>query len=65
MNRDRIQGNWKRIKGQAKERWGLLTEDELDVIDGRRDQLAGKLQEYYGIAREEADRQIDEFERTV
>jgi len=65
MNRDTIQGNWKQIKGQAKERWGLLTDDELDVINGRREQLAGKLQEYYGIARDEAERQIDEFERTV
>lgn len=59
MNWDRIEGNWKQVAGKAKEQWGKLTDDELAVVAGRRDQLAGKIQEHYGVARDEADRQID------
>lgn len=62
MNWDRIEGNWKKVQGQAKQRWGELTNDDLNVIDGRRDELSGKLQERYGIAKDEADRQINEFQ---
>lgn len=61
MNWDRIEGNWKQFKGKAKEQWGKLTDDDVDVIQGRRDQLVGKVQERYGIAREEAERQVAEF----
>ena len=61
MNWDRIEGNWKQIKGKVKERWGDLTDDDLDVIAGKRDQLSGKLQEKYGIARDEAERQVGEW----
>ena len=61
MNWDRIEGNWKQIKGKVKERWGDLTDDDLDVIAGKRDQLSGKLQERYGIARDEAERQVGEW----
>lgn len=63
MNWDRIEGHWKQFKGRAKERWGRLTDDELDVIAGRRDQLLGKLQEQYGISQEEAEAQVLDFER--
>lgn len=59
MNRDRLEGNWKQIKGMIKEKWGKLTDDELDVIDGRKDRLAGKLQERYGVMKDDAERQID------
>lgn len=59
MNWDRIEGNWKQLTGKAKTQWGKLTDDDLDVIAGRRDQLSGKLQERYGIAKDEADKQID------
>ncbi len=59
MNWDRIEGNWKQLTGKAKVQWGKLTDDDLDVIGGRRDQLAGKLQERYGIAKDAADKQID------
>ena len=62
MNDDRIEGNWKQFKGKVKEQWGKLTDDDLDVISGRRDQLAGKIQERHGVARDEAERQIKEFE---
>ncbi len=62
MNSDRIRGQWKQIKGKVKERWGRLTDDDLDVIAGRRDQLLGRIQERHGMAREEAQRQVKEFE---
>lgn len=61
MNWDRIQGNWKQFKGATKEKWGNLTDDDLSVIEGRRDQLAGRIQERYGIAKDEAERQIDDW----
>ena len=56
---DQIQGKWKQFKGEVRSRWGKLTDDELEEIAGRRDKLAGKIQERYGVAKEEADRQID------
>ena len=61
MNTDQLQGKWKQAKGSIKERWGKLTDDDLDVIDGRRDQLIGHVQERYGIAKEEAQKQVDEW----
>ena len=61
MNWDRIEGNWKQFKGKVMQRWGALTDDDLDVIKGRREELAGRLQDRYGVAKEEADRQIDEW----
>jgi uncharacterized protein YjbJ (UPF0337 family) len=61
MNWDRIEGNWKEVKGKVKERWGKLTHDELDVIAGRKDQLCGKLQQAYGITKDEAEREIAEW----
>ena len=63
MNWDRIQGNWKQVTGQAKEQWGKLTDDDMDVIAGRREQLAGKIQERYGIVKDEAEKQVSEWER--
>jgi uncharacterized protein YjbJ (UPF0337 family) len=63
MNWDRIQGEWKQMLGHTKERWGKLTDDDLDVVAGRRDQLAGKIQERYGVAKEEAEKQIAEWQR--
>jgi uncharacterized protein YjbJ (UPF0337 family) len=61
MNWDRIEGNWKQLKGKAKEQWGKLTDDQLDVIGGREDQLVGKVQEAYGIGRDEAQKQVEAF----
>ncbi|MCI0537702.1 MAG: CsbD family protein [Verrucomicrobiales bacterium] len=63
MNKDRLKGNWKQLKGKAKEQWGKLTDDELDVVEGREEMLIGKIQERYGIARDEAERQFKEFQR--
>ena len=61
MNSDQLQGKWKQIKGSVKERWGKLTDDDLNIIDGKHDQLVGKIQEKYGIAREAAQKQVDEW----
>lgn len=63
MNWDQIEGKWKELKGQAKVQWGKLTDDELDMAEGHRDQLVGKLQQKYGIAKEEAERQLDDWSR--
>jgi uncharacterized protein YjbJ (UPF0337 family) len=64
MDKDRIEGNWKQVKGTIKEKWGKLTDDDLTVIEGNREQLAGKIQERYGIAKDEAKKQVDEWQRT-
>jgi uncharacterized protein YjbJ (UPF0337 family) len=61
MNSDQLKGKWKQVKGSVKERWGKLTDDDLDVIDGKHDQLIGKVQERYGIAREAAQKQVEEW----
>ncbi|HLF75331.1 MAG TPA: CsbD family protein [Anaerolineales bacterium] len=63
MNTDVLEGKWKQLRGEIRETWGELTDDELDQIAGKRDKLAGILQEKYGWSREEADRQIDDFLR--
>jgi uncharacterized protein YjbJ (UPF0337 family) len=65
MNWDRIEGNWKRFKGKAQQNWGDLTNDDLDVVEGKRTELAGRLQNRYVIAREEAERQIDAWLKTL
>lgn len=65
MNWDQVKGNWKQTKGKAKEKWGKLTDDDLDVAEGKRDQLVGKVQERYGCAREEAEREVDEFANSL
>ncbi|MBI3802981.1 MAG: CsbD family protein [Nitrospirae bacterium] len=62
MNSDQIEGNWKQFKGKIKEKWGKLTDDDIQVISGKRDTLIGKLQERYGIAKEEAEAQLKAFE---
>ena len=62
MNKDTIEGNWKQFKGKIKEQWGKLTDDDLDVIDGKRQQLIGKIQERAGIARDEAEKQLKEWQ---
>lgn len=61
MNSDQFEGNWKQLKGKAKEQWGKLTDDDLTKIEGRQEQLIGRLQERYGIVKEDAERQVHEF----
>jgi uncharacterized protein YjbJ (UPF0337 family) len=65
MNGDRIQGQWKQLAGRLKEKWGRLTDDDLDVAEGNCEYLAGRLQERYGMARDEAEAQVRDFDRTL
>jgi uncharacterized protein YjbJ (UPF0337 family) len=65
MNEDKIKGQWKQLTGKLKAKWGKLTDDDLTIADGNAEYLAGKLQERYGIAREEAERQIKDFDRSL
>jgi uncharacterized protein YjbJ (UPF0337 family) len=65
MNWDRVEGNWKTFKGQVRQKWGKLTDDDLDVIEGKRTELAGRLQQRYGYARDEAEKNIDTWLRSV
>ncbi|WP_439517474.1 CsbD family protein [Hydrogenophaga sp.] len=64
MNWDTIQGNWKQLTGRAKQQWGKLTDDDLQVVEGHRDMLSGKIQERYGIAKDEADKQVSAWEKS-
>jgi uncharacterized protein YjbJ (UPF0337 family) len=65
MNWDQVEGKWKQYKGEAKEKWGKLTDDDLNVIRGRREQLVGRIQERYGIQKEVAEKQADEFVKAL
>jgi uncharacterized protein YjbJ (UPF0337 family) len=61
MDWNRVEGNWKQVKGKVKEQWGKLTDDDLDVIAGKRDQLEGKIQERYGYEKDRATKDIDDW----
>ena len=61
MNWDQIEGKWKQFKGSVKQQWGKITDDDLDYIGGSRDKFVGKLQERYGLAKEDAERATDEW----
>lgn len=65
MNWDQIAGNWKQFTGKARQQWGKLTDDDLEVAKGRRDELVGKVQERYGITKEEAGRQVDAWLKSL
>ena len=61
MNSDQLKGNWKQLMGDAKKQWGKLTDDDLKQVEGRKDKLVGKIQARYGVAKDEAERQVDSF----
>lgn len=65
MNWDRIEGQWKQLKGSAQQRWGKLTDDDWAVIDGKREELVGKVQSMYGKRKDEAEREVDDWERRL
>ncbi|HET9146271.1 MAG TPA: CsbD family protein [Sphingomicrobium sp.] len=65
MNWDQVSGNWKQVKGKAKVKWAKLTDDDLTFAEGKRDQLLGRIQERYGIAKDEAEKQMKEWESTL
>ena len=61
MDWNRVEGSWKQVKGTVQEKWGKLTDNDLTVVAGKRDQLAGLLQEKYGYAKEQAEKELEEF----
>ena len=61
MNSDQLEGKWKQVKGEVREKWGKLTDDDILVVGGRRDQLIGRVQERYGMAKEAATKDVDTF----
>jgi uncharacterized protein YjbJ (UPF0337 family) len=65
MDWNRVEGNWKQFKGAAKEKWGKLTDDDLNVIEGRREQLEGKLQQRYGFAKDQIRKDVDDWFGTL
>jgi uncharacterized protein YjbJ (UPF0337 family) len=65
MNWDRVQGNWKQLTGKIKKQWGELTDDDITAINGRRDQLEGRLQERYGYTKDEVRQDIDDWLDTL
>jgi uncharacterized protein YjbJ (UPF0337 family) len=65
MNWDQVEGKWKQYKGQIREKWGDLTDDDLHVIAGQRDELIGKIQQRYGLAKEKAAKEVDSFVKTL
>jgi uncharacterized protein YjbJ (UPF0337 family) len=65
MNWDRIEGNWKQFKGQARQQWGKLTDNDIDLVEGKRTELAGLIQQRYGVARDQAEREIDTWLKSM
>ena len=65
MNTDRIAGQWKQLNGKIKQQWGKLTDDDLKLAEGGSEYLAGKIQERYGIARDVAEKQVRDFQKTL
>lgn len=65
MNWDRIEGEWKQLKGNVQQHWGKLTNDDLDVIDGKREALVGRIQERYGKNKDEIEKEIDSWTRSM
>jgi len=65
MNKDILSGNWKQIKGKVRSKWGKLTDDEIDVIGGKREELVGKIQERYGLEKDKAEEEVNKFESSL
>jgi len=61
MNRDQLKGNWKQLSGKVQAQWGKLTDDDLKIIEGKREELAGRIQERYGCAKEQAEKELNDF----
>lgn len=65
MNWDVVKGNWKQFQGKARQQWGKLTDDDLEMAKGSREEMIGRVQERYGVARDEAERQVSQWERSL
>ena len=61
MNWDQVEGNWKQFKGQVQQKWGKLTNDDLDVIQGKKEELVGRIQKRYGYEKEQVEQEVEEF----
>ena len=62
MNKEQIEGNWEQLKGKIRETWGNLTDDDIELFKGKKDQFFGKLKESYGVGKEDAEKQLNQFE---
>jgi uncharacterized protein YjbJ (UPF0337 family) len=65
MNWDRIEGNWQQLQGKIRQQWAKLTDDDVELVEGKRTELAGRIQQRYGVARDEAERQIDSWMKLI
>jgi uncharacterized protein YjbJ (UPF0337 family) len=65
MDWNRVEGNWKQVKGKVKSQWGRLTDDDLDVIEGNREQLEGKIQERYGVAKDQVRKDVETWLKSM
>ena len=65
MNWDQVSGNWKAVKGRFREKWGKLTDDDLEAAKGRRDELVGRIQARYGTQKDRIEHEVDEFMRKL
>lgn len=65
MNWDRVEGSWKQFTGKVREKWGKLTDDDLAVVDGKQERLIGRIQERYGVAKDEAQRQVKSWANSL
>ena len=65
MNWDQIQGNWKQFAGKVREKWGKLTDNDIELVAGKRDQLIGLVQKHYGLEKEAAEQEVRDFERSL
>lgn len=65
MNWDQVEGKWKEFSGQVKQKWGKLTDSDVNSISGKRDELSGRLQKHYGYTKEQAEREIEDFSRSL
>lgn len=63
LNWDTVRGNWKQVKGEVKRKWGKLTDDDMLQLEGNREKLVGKIQERYGLTKEAAERQVEDWAR--
>jgi uncharacterized protein YjbJ (UPF0337 family) len=65
MNVDQLKGDWKQLEGKVKAKWGKFTDDDMKIVEGKREELCGRIQERYGCAKEEAQKELDEFCKTL
>jgi uncharacterized protein YjbJ (UPF0337 family) len=65
MNWDQVKGKWQQVKGQVRAKWGKLTDDDLDRIEGRREELVGRIRERYGYQKDQVEKDVDDWMKTI